>query len=37
LSYLRNCYSVFTKLSFSCRELMSVQAFIGMVNLPLVI
>ncbi|RHZ52745.1 hypothetical protein CDV55_102117 [Aspergillus turcosus] len=30
LSYLRNCYSVFTQLSYSCREVMGVQALIGM-------
>jgi hypothetical protein len=35
LSYLRNCYSVFTQLAFSCREIMAVQALTGMVcNLP---
>jgi hypothetical protein len=31
LSYLRNCYSVFTQLSYSCREVMGVQALVGMV------
>lgn len=31
LSYLRNCYSVFTQLAFSCREIMAVQALTGMV------
>ncbi|KAF7169115.1 hypothetical protein CNMCM5623_001923 [Aspergillus felis] len=30
LSCLRNCYSVFTQLSYSCREVMGVQALIGM-------
>jgi hypothetical protein len=31
LSCLRNCYSVFTQLSYSSREVMGVQALIGMV------
>lgn len=31
LSRLRNCYSVFTQLSFSCREVMGVQALVAMV------
>ncbi|KAF7166297.1 hypothetical protein CNMCM6106_002155 [Aspergillus hiratsukae] len=30
LSCLRNCYSVFTQLLYSCREVMGVQALIGM-------
>ncbi|KAJ6096566.1 hypothetical protein N7486_007312 [Penicillium sp. IBT 16267x] len=30
LSCLQNCYSVFTQLAYSCRELLSVQALIGM-------
>lgn len=34
LSCLQNCYSVFTRLAYSCRELMGVQALIGMVSLP---
>jgi hypothetical protein len=33
LSCLQNCYSVFTRLAYSCRELMGVQAIIGMVSL----
>lgn len=33
LSCLRNCYSVFTQLAFSCRDIMAVQALIGMVGL----
>lgn len=32
LSCLQNCYSVFTQLAFSSRELMGVQALIGMVS-----
>lgn len=32
LNYLRNCYCLFTRLAFSCREIMAVQALTGMVS-----
>jgi hypothetical protein len=35
VDYLRNSWSVFTELSLHCRDIMTVQALLAMVSLPL--